>query len=224
MTVLKRIVCLANSKKKGGLCVAGKEITDGGITDWIRPVSERPDEEVMPSECRYEDGSDLRVMDIVDVPVIGHRPNDFQSENWLLDPSHRWVNMGQLDWDELEQLIDSIEPLWHNGDRSYFGLNNRMQPGIANTISNSLRFLWVDALTILVNAPGGRRRVDGRFQYDNTVYQLSVTDPHYEQTYKAQPVGNYNIGGCFLSVSVGELYNGHHYKLIAAIIRREDHS
>lgn len=99
-----------------------------------------------------------------------------------------------------------------------------MQPAVANTLTNSLRFLWVDTLTISVDAPRGWRRVDGQFRHDGTVYQLPVTDSHYEKTYKAQPVGNYNIGGCFLTVSVGELYKGYHYKLIAAVIRHEDHS
>ena len=37
---VKRIVCLANSRKRGGRCVAGKELlADGRAGGWIRPVS-----------------------------------------------------------------------------------------------------------------------------------------------------------------------------------------
>ena len=46
MSVVKRIVCLANSHKLTGRCVAGKELRDGRSVTWIQPVSARENEEV----------------------------------------------------------------------------------------------------------------------------------------------------------------------------------
>ena len=56
MPMFKRIVCLAISRKTGGLCVAGKELINGQPAGWIRPISDRKDEEVSIEECRYENG------------------------------------------------------------------------------------------------------------------------------------------------------------------------
>ena len=86
MTIVKRLVCLANSRKLSGRCVAGKELIQGVVGGWIRPVSDRPKEEVSKDERQYEDGSDPRVLDLIDIPLREPRPKSYQSENWLLDP------------------------------------------------------------------------------------------------------------------------------------------
>ena len=222
MTEVKRIVCLASSIKKGGLCVAGKEINDGAIGDWIRPIGDRPSEAVLSQEWQKNDGSDLHVMDIVDIPLIGHQPNQFQPENWLFDAQSQWMDAGGFDSNNLMHLVDPIEPLWHNGSNSNHGTNNRMRSAITNTIPNSLRFVFVDNLTIIVSTVHTNRRVDGIFRHDGADYRLSVTDPQYRQEYRTRRDGIYEFGGCYLTVSVGELFDdGYHYKLIAAIIPRE---
>ena len=47
MQGVKRIVCLANSRKMHGRCVAGREWRDGLAGQWIRPVSNREQQEVL---------------------------------------------------------------------------------------------------------------------------------------------------------------------------------
>ncbi len=46
----KKIIVLANSyKKKPGGCVAGRELGDGNtIGDWLRPISNQPEGELLP--------------------------------------------------------------------------------------------------------------------------------------------------------------------------------
>ena len=65
------------------------------------------------------------------------------------------------------------------------------------------------------------RRVQGRFKYAGNRYYLWVTDPVYERQYLAKLDGDYQIGECFFTVSLGEPYGGACYKLIASIITGE---
>ena len=74
----KRILCLANSRKLSGRCVAGREIVNGMAAAWVRPVSNREHQEVSEYERQYEDGTDTSVLDIVDVPLIEPRPHLYQ--------------------------------------------------------------------------------------------------------------------------------------------------
>lgn len=87
MPTTKQIVCLANSRKLSGRCVAGIEIRDGKRLGWIRPVSDRENQEVSEHERQYEDGSDPKVLDVIEVPLLRALPSGYQRENWLLDPN-----------------------------------------------------------------------------------------------------------------------------------------
>src|SRR5437868_5121823 len=97
MATFKQLVCLANSRKKGGRCVAG--IVQGSQTEWIRPVSARPEHEVSQTERQYNDRSDPRVLDIISIPLLQPQADRYQSENWLLDPDSRWRKVGRVGWD-----------------------------------------------------------------------------------------------------------------------------
>ena len=222
---VKRIVCLANSRKMSGRCIAGKEISDAGMPGgWVRPVSGRPSEEVSEYERQYRDGSDPRVLDVIDVPVLSPQPKDYQQENWLIDNRRYWVNAGRVDLGQLDQLTDSPSTLWPNGYSTSNGLNDRVPLDLARDLRDSLRLIKASDLALVVSAPGAdfgnyRRSVQGRFQYNGADYWLRVTDPVYERRYLQQPDGEYAVGECYLSISLGEPYQGHSYKLIAAIIR-----
>ena len=227
MAVIKRLVCLANSRKLSGRCIAGKEIANSRVAGWVRPVSARPHEEVSEHERQYEDGSDPRVMDIMDVSLLDPRPNGYQRENWLLDPYQYWVKAGRTKWDELERLADPDGPLWINGNSTHKGQNDRIPLTVAAELNSSLRFVRVEGMTLSVFAPGQafgnpKRRVQGRFRHDQVDYWFWVTDPSYERTYLAKSDGDYEIGESFLTVSIGEpADDGFCYKLVAAVIERE---
>src|SRR2546427_12899402 len=138
MGTVKRILCLANSRKLNGRCVAGKEVSEGAPVAWIRPVSAREHEEVSEYERQYEDGRDPRVLDIIDVPLLDPRPKGYQQENWLLDPDGYWVKVGSVKWNDLQQFADPVGPLWINGHSTYNGSNDTIPLSLTGHNNSSL--------------------------------------------------------------------------------------
>lgn len=224
---VKRILCLANSRKLSGRCIAGREIVNNQPGAWIRPVSDREHQEVSWEERHYVDGSDPRVLDVIAVPLAEPRPHLFQQENWLLDPNFYWQTTGRVDWAGLQAFVEPDGPLWVNGQSSYNGLNDRVVLAEANQLRSSLRLIRMDRLRLRVFRPDPpgvqflpKRKVIAEFNHSGAHYALSVTDPSYTAQYLAQQDGLYDLGESCLTVSLGELYHGYAYKLIAAVIER----
>lgn len=225
MAIIKRIVCLANSRKLQGRCIAGREIVGRTPGPWIRPVSDRPHEEVSEYERQYEDGSDPNVLDIIDVPLREPRPSGCQQENWLLDTNEYWVRVRRFPQADLEQLADNSGTLWINGSHTYNGRNDQIPLAQSSTIGNSLKLVRVGGLQLGVFTSGGvfgppKRRVQARFRFGKDDYALWVTDPIIERTYLARENGEYRLGECYLTISLGEPFNNYCYKLVAAVIQQ----
>ena len=226
MTEVKHLVCLANSRKLSGRCIAGRDWNDGRPGPWIRPVSAREKQEVSEYERQYRDGSDPQVLDILRVPVLEHRPEGYQCENWLLDPAWYWTKVGRFPQEHLSRLLDPRAPLWIDGNSSYSGQNDRIPLTIAAQVAGSLRLIRVTDLQLKVFAPGeafgnNKRRVQGAFVHCGSTYSLWVTDPGFERSYLAREDGTYGIGAAYLTISLGEPYGDYCYKLIAAILPAE---
>lgn len=221
--MIKRLVCLANSRKLHGRCIAGRELLAGVAGEWIRPVSDREGEEVSEYERQYEDGSDPRVLDIIDVPLIEPRVKSHQSENWLLDPDRYWRKVGEFSHDNMGILVDSPGTLWLNGHSTRIGQNDYVPAEDADKVDGSLKLIAVRGLKLRVCKPGEafgntKRRVQAHFHFGGVNYRLWVTDPLVERAYFVQPDGVYNLGPRYLTISLGEPWNGQCSKLVAAII------
>ncbi len=220
------MVCLANSRKLSGRCIAGLELVDRKPRGWIRPVSSREHEEVSEREREYQNGEDPKVLDVIDVPLIEARPRTFQRENWLLDPEYYWSKVEHLRPGDLTEFVDEDGPLWLNVGSTMAGVNDRIPLEQADQLTNSLRLIQVSALRISVLRPGAafgnpKRRVQARFEFANAQYALWVTDPVYERSFLSKADGEYALGPCYLTVSLGEPYEGFVYKMVAAIMEAD---
>lgn len=226
MTTLtvKRIVCLANSRKMAGRCVAGKELSeDGHPRNWVRPVSSRENESISERERCYADGNDPELLDIIEVPLLNPKPKGYQQENWLLNTSRQWRKVGRISNDGLPQLSDPEAPLWTNGFTSRGGENDQVPADVAAKHDTSLRLLRVNDLVVIVSEPSRPSAnfpiLRGRFSHCNETYCFRITDPVSENGSVNLRYGEYPVGERYLTVSLGEPFEGHAYKLIAAIIR-----
>ena len=224
MTESMQIVCLANSRKLSGRCIAGRVwAIDKKAGCWVRLVSARENQEVSEYERQYEDGSDPRILDIIEVPVLRPQPEGHQTENWLLDPDYYWEKVGVYSPLDLPALVDPVEPLWVDGCSTYHGHNDRIPLEGTGKTSSSLRLIAVEEVIVEVFAPGeafgnSKRRVQGQFVHAGQNYALWMTDPLYERRFLAKLDGTYRIGECHLTISLGEPYRNAIFKLIAAII------
>ena len=207
----------------GGRCVAGKELLDNRRPGrWVRPVSDREHEEVSVDERRLEDGSEPQVLDVINVPVRGARPQGYQQENWLLDPTRRWGKVDRIDWNDLSQWADSGETLWMNGYSSAIGRNDRVPEDLTASLNSSLCLIRADRMQVHISYNPEREtyQLRGSFQYNGHMYSLRITDPISES--RAEKLGSGVIpidDERFLTISLGEPFEGFAYKLIAPIIR-----
>ena len=221
--LVKQIVCLAYSRMPGGHCVAGRELLHSEMPGpWVRPVSNHENEGVPDFRSQYRSGDAPRLLDIMDVPVLNPSPNGHQQENWLIDTKRRWKRVSSLPTSSLSNWVDRVETLWVNDDDSSEGVNDRVTESKANGLRRSLYLIKTNLKLQVSNSytpRGVRRRVQGRFRYNGTDYWMWVTDPIYEQKYKSKPDGIYRINECFLTISLGGVFNEFAYKLIAAIIK-----
>ena len=219
MGVTKRIVCFANSRKLQGRCIAGKEWVNQKVGSWVRPVSNRKHQEVSECERHYENGNDPHVLDVIDIPLLKPLPKDYQHENWLLDPNKYWKKVTSINVKDIPLFLDPTEELWIDGYSTLNGRNDKIPLSQAKELTGSLRLLKVKRLKLNVFNYYNKQRVQGIFQYAEKEYRLWVTDPIYEEEYLEKGNGFYELGKTFLTISLGEPYEGDCYKLIATIIQ-----
>ncbi len=222
-----RFVCLANSTKNRGRCIAGRIIgEDREFGSWIRPVSARPTREVDLGEMRLLDGSTPSLLDIIEVNVtnlpvhsLGH-----QVENRLIDRSAPWRRLGRISVEELGRATEPSGELWGHGFSSSKGQHDRIPATDLAYFRHSLRLVHVPLVTIQVTdayslSGEDRKQVRALFRLGNVGYCLKVKDPDIELPYLQREKGEYRLGPSFVTVSVAEPYDdGYGYKLVAAII------
>jgi hypothetical protein len=216
MAYTKRIVCLANSFKKGGSCIAGRELIGTSLGGWIRPVGDRT-----TAEVRTAESGNLKLLDIVDVPFLRAEPRHHQTENHVIDASQRWVKAGELPWATLAQMIDQPASLWINRDHTKGpGLYDCISEAEAFTLGTSLVLIKPDNFGVEVGPHyyTGKRTWRADFAYNGTNYNFSLTDPIATSKYTAD--GSYPLNDVYICVSLTEPWekdNNRCHKLVAAI-------
>ena len=95
------MLCLANSWKLGGRCVAGL-VTNGS---WVRPVTDTRDGELPLDACKLDNGRQAEPLDVVSLKLKRHKPRPYQPENWIIG-SKQWRFVESRTISDAHQLLD----------------------------------------------------------------------------------------------------------------------
>lgn len=222
MSYTKEIVCLANSRKSGEHCVAGKEIEREKFKLWIRPVNSPGGEALSDNDVCCDDGLPPELLDIVRVSFKRQVRRAHQSENYSIDPKKGWERIGKLKFSRISELVDPVKALWINGFHSTYGENDKIPEDKAAKLKRSLALIKPSKLLFHREYEFGAHKWKTRaeFTYRGVKYCLVVTDPTIEAMYKHKDAGDYPVKSkdVYLTVSLGEAYNGYCYKLVAGVI------
>lgn len=224
MAYTKRIVCLANSWKPGGYCIAGRELVAQQPQGWIRPVSDAQGGAVPENDRTYATGKVLAVGDVVEITFKCPVPYEHQKENHLYDSALYWSLKSRVQWANLPALVERPESLWVNDFSSSNGTNDRVPDSIASLHNYSLLFIKIVKLTVDVSDnpwEKNKRRVRVIFSYNKSSYNLQLTDPVMQEEYFQKDNGSYSLSNVFLCISLGGILNGYAYKLAAGLFTQE---
>lgn len=207
------LLILANSRKKGGYCVAGKDVL---TNKWVRIVKDADGTELSLAQIMYDDirGQVHRTpyepfdkfirMDLgQSVPLV------YQPENVLVMPT-RWQEIHVA---QHNVILDTPPDLWGEGDR--INAIDIEQGRII--ISQSLYLVKVDNLQFYINDYHSHRAC---FQYGGLFYDLGATmNPAtfkslLDGTMLHNSIITVSFAGAFLNQYSG---NQEHYKLVAAV-------
>ncbi|MBI4201958.1 MAG: hypothetical protein HY532_02430 [Chloroflexi bacterium] len=218
-------VCLANSIKYGGRCIAGIR-TDG--SGWIRPVSDLQYGELHPLHYLYPNNEEPILLDIVRADITTAQPQPHQPENWLIG-SRKWNKVGRYSPNEAYRFFQPFMASSFTifGTGTDFIDYNYIQ---GNALKNSLALVEpLDIRWVIIRGFRGERQVRVKFQIRYPYWNESVvTDPFWQQRLAHLKSGEYprHVGGLtsadklLFTISLAErpLENGRRYKLVAAVI------
>lgn len=217
-------ICLANSRKKSGRCLAGKASFRGSYTKWIRPISDREFEELKGNEYHIHTGEEARLLDLLEIKLLNHKPKIHQQENYLMDASVPLRKIGTISVENLVRLADQPNDLWGIGHSSRNGMNDFVPKDEIEKYSNSLFLIHTKNLQVHVaqewsaNWHRNQKVFRAEFNLNGNLYKLKITDPVFEEKFFDKPVGSYVIQDTLLTISLGEEFNNSYWKLIAGVM------
>lgn len=213
----KFILCLANSYKHGGRCIAGVEVSinDGklaikkssyGIPVWIRPVSHSA-----AGEVPLSDALGIKVLSVVKVCNAQYAGNASHSED------HYYSKLELLDTlNPSDNFLNAFTDTWHN---YIFGNRGRaLTPQDFQSGDYSLMLIRTEGCEVYLDTRyTPKPRI--KFQYSGAVYDFPITDPDFLNKLQANPtLYKSGYGTVYIVASLGVVHDGWHSKLAATII------
>lgn len=216
----KYIICLANSYKHGGRCLAGIEVTinSNGFTvvrnvngqpKWLRPVSHSQSGEV-PNSLALN----IHVLSVV--KIVGYQQAGLYSHSEDVYYQTLVVCSSVLPTHSvLKECIDNFHSI-------IFGNRGKaLTPECFQKGDYSLMLVHSENSEIYIDTRFSTPKPRLKFSHNSNNYDFPITDPVFIDRIRAGYMGI--LPDAYLVLSLGVEHEGWHSKLIAAIIEpRED--
>lgn len=212
-------VCLANSLKRGGRCIAGVEVTidnqrnwavvrkPDGSPRWIRPI----DATTEFGEIRIGEAQHIPLLSVVKLEDVIPIPCQSHSE----DVHYSLMRvMGKVSGADaiLSQFVDSVHQVL------FYGTDRAIDIPTYAAGDHSLMFIPVSNAEIVADVREDKTRYRMLLKYHGVVYDLSVTDPYYIEALNTRQVKVGKQPELYVTLSLGLVYEERHHKLIAGVI------
>lgn len=215
----KYFICLANSYKRGGRCVAGVEIvfdTNGGLKPvcdddgrprWIRPIATTTYGEI-PNYV----AEGIKLLSIVKLYNVVPCPNKPHTENVY------YSKLEQCKYD-LSNADSLLNHLINSTHQSIFRNRGRAVSAEMSTgIDYSLMLIHVENAYAYIDENREKSKNRMSFSYYGADYDFPITDPIFLEEFQKEPECYANIPDVYLTISLGLEFEGWHHKLVAGVI------
>ena len=219
----KFFICLANSYKHGGRCIAGIEVVpqsdgslgivrhDDGRPRWIRPVSMSANGEI-PNHL----AESFKIFSLVKLTDVEPCPDNAHTEDvhctrmeicpFELSPTKDFLN----------QLIDTQH-------QAVFYFRGKSIPTtIIDRLDYSLMLIHPDNACAYCDEGRENSKYRMKFTYNGSNYDFPITDPVFLEQFKKSPDSYADLDGAYLVLSLGIAFEGFHYKLVATVLIPND--
>lgn len=219
----KYFICLANSYKHGGRCIAGIEVVpqsdgnlgivhhDDGRPRWIRPVSMSANGEI-PNHLAesFEIFSLVKLTDVEPCPDKAHK-EDVHCTRMEICPFELSPTKNFLD-----QLLDTQH-------QAIFYFRGKTIPApIIDRLDYSLMLIHPDNACAYCDEERENSKYRMKFTYYGSNYDFPITDPVFLEQFKKNPDSYADLNDVYLVLSLGLEFEGFHYKLVATVVIPND--
>ena len=212
---MTKFVCLANSFKEGGRCMAGFELDaknnpvfEKAKPKWIRPVCNTAHGEI-PTEMV----ANFKLLDIIEIDILEKQPQSYQSENVIFNETSLRI-CGSFKREELSKLCNNVSVIFGNFDKA-------VSLDEIDDLNHSLLFLCLKEFEVVNKVYEDKKdRPQTRliFNHHGNEYDFPITDPSFLHRFKVRPDLIKQKNEIYVCSSLGILWKNSFYKLIAGII------
>ena len=219
----KHFICLANSYKHGGRCIAGIEVVpqadgslaivrhDDGRPRWIRPVSMSANGEI-PNHL----AESFKIFSLVKLYDVEPCPDKAHTE----DVHCSRMEICPLDLFPTKSFLNQHLDTQHQAVFYYRG--KAIPATIIDRLDYSLMLIQPENVSAYCDEERENSKYRMKFTYFGSNYDFPITDPVFLEQFKKNPEKYTDLKGVYLVLSLGMEFEGFHFKLVATVLFPND--